>query len=306
MNGGRHFMIGAATAGFGLWALSAAGADLTAPIILAGAATAGLGALGPDSDHSQSTISRSLPTELLGKGLALLLLPLMFVVMVGVSGGASVAAKVAAPFTPFFRWGLLLAIPSIALMMWSKYATRAFGHRGPTHSLVFALGSAVFVSAACIGFGVAWWFGLLFGLGWLTHIAADSTTKMGVQAVAWPFSDEPTIWPMLGVLMVVGVVLGGVGWLSGWGLERLVPSATAAAVSPSQSTLLANPVLARQRLSEAEPRIAAALVESRLSSNWGGQRTHDLYMGLPAEVGMAQVTVRSITVALMLRDGLWA
>ena len=46
MRGGVHFVIGAATAGIGLWGLSAAGVEISVPVMFAGAATAGAGCIG--------------------------------------------------------------------------------------------------------------------------------------------------------------------------------------------------------------------------------------------------------------------
>ena len=78
MNGGAHLVIGAATAGLGLWGAQKIGLPLESGTILGGALIAGIGSLAPDIDHPRSTISRGLPMELLYRGLLLLLIPVAF------------------------------------------------------------------------------------------------------------------------------------------------------------------------------------------------------------------------------------
>jgi membrane-bound metal-dependent hydrolase YbcI (DUF457 family) len=190
MNGGQHFIVGAATAGLGLWGARAIGLQLETGSIVAGALIAGLGSLAPDIDHPRSTISRGLPAELLIRGLPLLLLPVVFAVIAAMSGDISGAIKVFQSLsqTSLIRWGLILTIPAVALIAISVIISALFRHRGATHSFVFAAGATAIAVAICIYLSVGWWYGYLFGWGWLLHLLADATTEMGLPSLLWPFT----------------------------------------------------------------------------------------------------------------------
>jgi membrane-bound metal-dependent hydrolase YbcI (DUF457 family) len=196
MNGGAHFVIGAATAGLGLWGAQKIGVPLESGTILAGALIAGIGSLVPDIDHPRSTISRGFPTELLYRGLLLLLIPVAFAVFPLLMGDFHSASTIFQSLSrmPFIQWGLMLAIPALVLIAASAAASMLFGHRGATHSLVFAVGATCMVAIICIFFNIAWWYSLLFGWGWLLHLLADATTEMGLPALFWPFSGEDELY----------------------------------------------------------------------------------------------------------------
>jgi inner membrane protein len=106
--------------------------------------------------------------------------------------GAGCAAAVAhvAGLEP--GWSMLVgvvgaSIPDIDLK-WSDRWNRPrpgspcklLDHRGPTHSLSLA----VMVGLA-VGFGVAPWLGLMLTVGWLSHLAADAGSFLGVPFF-WP------------------------------------------------------------------------------------------------------------------------
>jgi membrane-bound metal-dependent hydrolase YbcI (DUF457 family) len=63
------------------------------------------------------------------------------------------------------------------------------GHRGPTHTLL------VWVVLSGIVSGIVWWielswaFALAFGIGYVSHILADATTRSGVKMLE-PFSGQ--------------------------------------------------------------------------------------------------------------------
>jgi membrane-bound metal-dependent hydrolase YbcI (DUF457 family) len=189
MNGGQHFVIGAATAGLGLWGAQAIGLQVEPATILAGALIAGLGSLAPDIDHPRSTISRGLPTELLFRSLGILLLPVVFAAVFLIFGDFRGAFNIFQSLsqTWFVRWGLILATPAIVLIAASAIVSALFGHRGATHSLIFAVGATLVAIVTCVYLNAAWWYGLLFGLGWLLHLLADATTEMGLPSLLWPF-----------------------------------------------------------------------------------------------------------------------
>jgi membrane-bound metal-dependent hydrolase YbcI (DUF457 family) len=192
MNGGQHFVIGAVATGLGLWGAQAMGLQLETGAIIAGALIAGVGSLAPDIDHPRSTISRGLPTELLRAAWILLSLPITLIVLFALSGDLRSAFEVFQSWsqTSLVRWGLVLVIPAVILMVASAIISVLFEHRGTTHSLVFALGATLIATGVGMYFNAAWWYGLLFGWGWLLHLLADATTEMGLPSLLWPFADD--------------------------------------------------------------------------------------------------------------------
>ncbi len=75
------------------------------------------------------------------------------------------------------------------LMLLSLLLYKSLHHRGPLHSLLFTLCMALAVCAAFSLLGASWYWGLVFGWGWLWHILADGLTDQGVP-LFWPFDDH--------------------------------------------------------------------------------------------------------------------
>jgi membrane-bound metal-dependent hydrolase YbcI (DUF457 family) len=310
MNGPQHVAVGAVSAGLILWGLKSAGMDVGTSAIVTGSVVAAVGALAPDIDYPQATIGMRIPVTLLAFGASLLLLPLLFSAM-PVAWGAQKALGSPAWF---YGMGALLLVPGAILLALSLAVTRAFSHRGVTHSFAFAAGSAVFASAACIAFGYAWWYGLFFAWGWLTHLAADSTTPKGLQSLFWPWAGREIVLsdtvnhgvpePLTGATALgVAGILGGLilaGGLTGWGMKALVAGAQrpGATVASTTNTASVDIPLARKRLAEASPTIAAGLTDPDhpevLSSNGLTSFTWQ-YLSKPTP---SSVAVKRITITL--------
>lgn len=108
-----------------------------------------------------------------------------------IGAGAGLAGAHILGVNPLYGIGLAVVgagIPDIDLH-WANRSyvprpgspCRLFEHRGPTHSLTLAL-----MAGAALGAGTAWWIGILLAVGWLSHLAADSLSYMGV----------PWFWPV--------------------------------------------------------------------------------------------------------------
>ena len=190
MNAGAHLAVGAGAGWLALWGLHSAGVPLEPDVLLAGAIVAGAGALVPDIDHSRSTVSRRIPRRLTREGLRFVA-PLAAITAVSLAlGHKEVADQALTLGTPLLRVAELLFVPAAILVAFSLLVSRAFGHRGATHSLVFAAGAGFAVAALCERLGVSWLYGALFGLGWLSHLAADATSRKGVPSLLWPFAGR--------------------------------------------------------------------------------------------------------------------
>jgi len=190
VNAGAHLAIGAGAGALVLWGLHSAGVPLEPDVLLAGALVAGAGALVPDIDHSRSTVSRRVPRRLTRVALRFVL-PLAAVVAVSLAlGHDELAGELLTSGTPLLRLAALLIVPAATLVAVSLLVSRAFGHRGATHSLVIAAGAGLLVAMLCTRFGVTWWYGALFGLGWLSHLAADATSRKGLPALLWPLTGR--------------------------------------------------------------------------------------------------------------------
>lgn len=190
MNAGAHIALGAATGWLVLWGLHSAGVPLEPDVLLAGAIVAAAGALVPDIDHPRSTVSRRVPRRLTRVGLRVVA-PLAVVVVVSLAlGHDDLANELLASGAPLLRVAALLVVPATILVAVSLLVSRAFGHRGATHSLVFAAGAGLGVAALGARFGVTWWYGVLFGLGWLSHLAADATSRKGLPSLLWPLAGR--------------------------------------------------------------------------------------------------------------------
>lgn len=189
MNGGSHLAIGAGSTAAVLWGLRAAGLPIEPAAIGAGALVAGLGALMPDIDHPKSTASRILPRKLVAEALSLTVLVVALVVFVSSFAGKGAGVSMAAGLAPLLRGATTMLLLGGAFYAIS-FAVRAFtGHRGATHSFVFAGGATVLAFIGCAVFSVPEWYGVLFGWGWLTHLGADATTRVGLPSLYWPFDS---------------------------------------------------------------------------------------------------------------------
>lgn len=190
MKGGTHIVIGAAAAGLGLWAAHTAGVAVSPAVAAASVGVAVAGALAPDIDHRDSTISKRVPGKLMGQGVRLLAIPAALALAIAYFGASSLSAAVLGSLDPLVRWGLILVVPAIVLRVASSLIALVFGHRGATHSLLFGAGAALLVAVVCMRFGVPPWYGLVFGGGWLTHLLADSLSRRGLPSLLWPFAGR--------------------------------------------------------------------------------------------------------------------
>jgi len=180
MNGRLHFAIGIGTTALGFLGLQAMGVQPEVNI-LGGMAMAGIGSLAPDIDHPYSLISFSFPTRLLRGGLRLIL-------VMGILGGFGSRTTLYHSIFPFIQVGLTLVILALVLLIASVIFSN-LGHRGPTHSLLFAAGATFVITFAFVYFNFTWQYGLLFGWGYLLHLLADAPTEMGLPALLWPLYE---------------------------------------------------------------------------------------------------------------------
>ena len=255
MKAGSHLVVGAAAGWLAVWALQSAGTAVPADVFLAGPLVAALGALVPDIDHPGSTVSRRVPRRLTHWALRVAA-PVGLVVAVSLALHQSwVAGKAAEAGEPLLRlagllmlpavvivaasllasgllghrgathsllfalvagaivaaigracgartWRLftiatltiashgLLVLPAVVLVALSLLVSLLFGHRGATHSLAFAGGSSLLTAALCLRVGLSPWYGAFLGLGWLSHLAADSLGRRRLRALLWPLAGR--------------------------------------------------------------------------------------------------------------------
>lgn len=264
MDGPRHFGIGVASAGLVLWGASAAGASVGLATAATGAALAGLGALAPDIDHPHAMIGNRIPFAALTVGAMLLIVP-PAIKAAAASGGmyAGVWSAVLQSTGTWSRWGGPLVVAGVALLCVSVAVTRTVTHRGPTHSLLAVAGATFLAVVTCVAFGLGPFYGLLLGLGGLTHLMADATTSEGVPALFWPFLEfnRPANSKAFGLLVIPVVLLGLAGWSSvGQAvLHSLSPAASTSNSAPAAATLESDVPRALLRLEEADSSIAAAI-----------------------------------------------
>jgi membrane-bound metal-dependent hydrolase YbcI (DUF457 family) len=189
MNGAQHVVIGVGTAGLGFGAAYALGmVQPTTSTMLAGAGIVVLGSLAVDIDHPRALISRGIPLELLARALPFLLILLLPVALLLAGGNVDKAwaSLQSALQAPWAKWALAGAGIAIVLMLASKMIADTFGHRGALHSLTFTAIMTGLAISFSTSFNQEWWWGLLFGWGWLCHVLADSLTPHGV----------PLLWPL--------------------------------------------------------------------------------------------------------------
>jgi len=271
VNGPEHWGIGVASAGLVVWGAQAAGAPLTLGTAIAGAVAAGIGALAPDIDHRLAFIGNRIPMGLMTVGLMLVLGPWALGAASGSGGSfAAVWGPLSQQVASLPKWGWLLLAVATLLLVISAAVTRSFDHRCQVHSLAVGGGATLVSLVVCLVVGSTPWLALLFGLGWLTHLMADSSTPDGLPYLFWPGNDPDVAGStkVFGIFVIPLLLFGLTGWfVSGPSLlssSRLLfpgASATPAGVPsvPAGAPVGANVSLARQRLTEASPEIASAL-----------------------------------------------
>ena len=194
MNYVHHAIIGVGTASLGVVALEALGMPpLPATSLGLSILAAALGAIATDLDHPKSFISNSIPTKLIRTTLMVLAIPLIialgtFLITRDVQGTVKQFSAMVWGIL-FLRWAAVALMVALGLMGISRLLYKGLHHRGPLHSLLFALAMTI---AACLAFqnlSTSWAFGLFFGWGWLWHILADGLTTEGVPFF-WPINDN--------------------------------------------------------------------------------------------------------------------
>ena len=194
MNYIHHALIGVGTASLGVVAAEALGMPALPLVTLGiGALVIGTGSIATDLDHPKSFISNSIPSHVIRIALAVLIIPLL----------AGLAALLTTPDprgtwaqlaglvfrVNFLRWALIALMLALGLILLSWLLYRSLHHRGPLHSIIFALGMMIIVCLVFWWFWIPWAWGVAFGWGWLWHILADGLTEAGVPFF-WPFIDE--------------------------------------------------------------------------------------------------------------------
>ena len=187
VKGRTHVAIAVLPAGAALWLLASGGMQFDAATFAGAPVAAALGALAPDIDHRRSLIGRTMPREVMRRGL---------VVLLGLGGVAwfasrrvdiAVVESALAPLRPVFEvasWAVALGVALIAL---SWFASGVLKHRGPVHSLTFAAVSSALVAVGCVAAGAPWQLGAVFGWGFVSHLLADAITPAGCRSLLWPF-----------------------------------------------------------------------------------------------------------------------
>lgn len=112
--------------------------------------------------------------------------------LIGAGIGVSTAHVLGAD--PLLSLGLAVfgaSIPDLDLHWAPRHYTPRPGsccklneHRGPSHSLSLAI-----MAGFALGAGTAWWIGLMFTVGWLSHILVDGVSYLGVPYF-WPIYSK--------------------------------------------------------------------------------------------------------------------
>lgn len=268
MNARDHLIIGIVSAGVALGTAELAGGELGPFGLVVGPTIAGVGALAPDIDHKDSWIGSRIPLTLGGLGLMLLFMPLIFTVA-GKSDGmmSAIWEPVSAYYGTMLRWGALLLGIAALLLAVSILVTRSVRHRGATHSLTLAVGAGLVAFLISLVTGLGPWMGLMFGLGWTSHLIGDAITPHGLPSLLWPLTPEREKGAMrsFGFLLIPLLIFGMLGWWQVVRRDETVPTAPQSVVSTPASTPVrasetVDVALARQQLRDAAPDIEAALV----------------------------------------------
>jgi membrane-bound metal-dependent hydrolase YbcI (DUF457 family) len=193
MNYVHHAIIGVGTASLGVIAAEALGAShLSGAALGLGALAAAAGSIATDLDHPRSFISHSIPSQVVRIALAILAIPLL--ASLGVLLTTWDIHGTWYQFTSLvfgwniLRWTVVALLIALGLMALSWMLYKSLRHRGPLHSLIFALAVTIVASVTFAAFH-QWTLGLAFGWGWLWHILADGLTPEGVPFL-WPVNDD--------------------------------------------------------------------------------------------------------------------
>ncbi len=215
MQGREHLGVGIVATGAVLWGARALGLPLEPAQVAAGVVLAGVGSLAPDIDQPQSMISNGIPAT-------------MFVVGVLMAGGPPVARMLAAKndvwsavfsglweaAAPLIPLGLLLIVMALAMVSASRVARAQFKHRGEMHSLTLAGVGIIPGLLLCAVLRLPVWAGLLFGLGWASHLLPTrhtGRTRSSLLDVQSPGAvlSRGLAAGLLGLLMIFGLI----GWV---------------------------------------------------------------------------------------------
>lgn len=201
MNGKQHLAIGAIAGGIGAYVITQWGhapAAVPSGLVIAsagiGAIIGGVGGLAPDIDQRNATVSRRLPQKLVTVGIVLLL-PFILAGLITSVGKRGDFSDIILALEPMLQSDLTLAGVMIIggalmLLVLSRLINLWWGHRGATHSFFFAaIATALWMIPYAV-FDVPWWWGAVFGLGYLSHLLADATTEKGLPALWWPFTSR--------------------------------------------------------------------------------------------------------------------
>jgi membrane-bound metal-dependent hydrolase YbcI (DUF457 family) len=220
MNYIHHALIGVGTAGLGVVTAEALGLPPPPLVTLGiGALLVGAGSIATDLDHPKSFISNSIPTRVIRIALAILVIPVLAAL-----GALLTTHNVLGTWAQFIslvigvvflRWALISLGVALGLMLFSWLLYKSLHHRGPLHSILFALAVTAVVGFAFWWYWLPWTWGLAFGWGWLWHIFADGLTKEGVPFF-WPFNDDrkhslPDWGLGIGRAILSAVSVGGIG-----------------------------------------------------------------------------------------------
>ena len=229
MNYVHHAFIGVGTVSLALLSVEALGVSRVSPILLgAGAIITTVGSIAPDLDHPRSFISNTIPSHVIRLALAILTIPLLAALASWLStrdlSGTITDLKTLVWGVNFLRWTAIALVSALALMMLSLFLYKSLHHRGPLHSLLFAISITIVVSLTIALLGGSWLWGLAFGWGWLCHILGDGLTPQGIPFF-WPLSDERIRLlprPLIGSgrILLSLVALVGIGLLV---YDRLYP-----------------------------------------------------------------------------------
>lgn len=231
MNYIHHALIGVGTAGLALVAAETLGLQLLPlPALGLGALAVGIGSISTDLDHPKSFISNSIPSRVIRLALAILLIPLLAAAAAMLTTHDVLGTWI--QFTSlvfgvsFLRWALIALGVALGLMLLSWLLYKSLHHRGPLHSLLFAVSMAFLIGWVSWYYWLPWTLGLAFGWGWLWHILADGLTDEGVPFF-WPFNDGrrhtlPARICGIGRSLLSLIAAAGIVWLVFFQVSRYI------------------------------------------------------------------------------------